>query len=517
MISSAGPRSRDSGSIVASRMVTAAHADAGTGPFARTARPARSTVRRAAVLLRLCRYIDPLVVVSALLFVFVATNAAHVGAAGLGAFLEMRITVKNLLLLAAFAGGMQLSLGLFGLYDERAATQPAEYTVRLVGACLIGCVPVLLFPLTSRTGLFRPSTVASVVVVTVVALAVLRAIVWIGAAAPAAKAAPREVLIVGSGPRALTLFRELYHQDGGGVRVHGFVDADAGPWSDESARRRVGTLDELESYLIRHPIDDVLITLPIKSCYGQIQQAIALCERIGVRAAYLADVFQSSTARQSFEETGGFPVIRMHMVPSDHRLLIKRAIDIVASVLGLIVLSPLLLVIAAAIKLTSPGPVIFSQERYGLNKRRFRMFKFRTMVADAESLLPSLEAHNEATGPVFKIRRDPRVTRVGALLRKSSLDEVPQLVNVLRGDMSLVGPRPLSLRDAQRISEPTQMRRFSVPPGVTGLWQVSGRSNLPFTRWVVLDLEYIDGWSLGLDFKILAKTLPAVLKGHGAV
>jgi exopolysaccharide biosynthesis polyprenyl glycosylphosphotransferase len=497
-------------------MVTAAHADAGTGPFGRSARSTRPSVRRAAAMLRLCRYIDPLVVVSALLAVFVVTNSTHVGAPGMGAFLEMRITVKNLLLLAAFAGGMQLSLGLCGLYDERAVSQPAEYTLRLVGACLIGCVPVLLFPLASRTGLFRPSTVATVVLVTVSALVALRALVWIGATAPPKATVQREVLIVGSGPRALTLFRELYEQDADNVRVHGFVDADVGPWVDESARRRVATLDELEGYLMRHPIDDVLITLPIKSCYGQIQQTIALCERLGVRAAYLADVFQSARARQSFEQTGGFPVIRMHMVPSDRRLLVKRAIDIAAAGLGLLILSPLLVPIAILIKVTSPGPVIFSQERYGLNKRRFRMFKFRTMVVNAEALQPSLESRNEATGPVFKIRNDPRVTRVGSILRKTSLDELPQLVNVLRGDMSLVGPRPLPPRDVHRFSESWLMRRFSVPPGVTGLWQVSGRSDLPFSRWVALDLEYIDGWSLGLDFMILAKTLPAVLKGRGA-
>ena len=149
---------------------------------------------------------------------------------------------------------------------------------------------------------------------------------------------------------------------------------------------------------MRHPIDDVLITLPIKSCYGQIQQTIALCERLGVRAAYLADVFQSSLARPTLEETGGFPVMRMHMVTDDHRLVVKRAIDIVVAGVGLLVLSPVLLAIAVAIKLTTPGPAIFGQERFGHNKRRFKMFKFRTMVVNAEALQPMLESRNEATG-----------------------------------------------------------------------------------------------------------------------
>jgi len=183
---------------------------------------------------------------------------------------------------------------------------------------------------------------------------------------------------------------------------------------------------------------------------------------------------------------------------------------------GLVALSPILALIALAIRLDGHGPVIFAQERFGFNKRRFRMFKFRTMITDAEALQATLEDRNEAAGPVFKIKDDPRVTRIGKFLRKTSLDELPQLWNVLRGDMSLVGPRPLPLRDVHRFSESWLMRRFSVRPGVTGLWQVSGRSDLTFTRWVALDLQYIDRWSLGLDLKILAMTVPAVLKGRGA-
>ena len=165
---------------------------------------------------------------------------------------------------------------------------------------------------------------------------------------------------------------------------------------------------------------------------------------------------------------------------------------------------------------TSPGPALFAQERYGYRKRRFRMLKFRTMVADAERLQAGLEAQNEARGPVFKIARDPRLTRVGAFLRRTSLDELPQLWNVLRGDMSLVGPRPLPVRDVARFEEPWLMRRFSVRPGLTCLWQVGGRSDVGFDAWVALDLEYIDRWSLALDARILLRTVPAVLSGRGA-
>ena len=203
----------------------------------------------------------------------------------------------------------------------------------------------------------------------------------------------------------------------------------------------------------------------------------------------------------------------MHIVNDDHRMLVKRAMDLLGGAMGLAVAAPVMLVVAIAIKLSDPGPVIFSQQRFGLNKRRFAMYKFRTMVIGAEALQADLETRNEATGPVFKIRDDPRITPIGRVM---SLDELPQLFNVVRGDMSLVGPRPLPVRDVHKFSESWLMRRFSVPPGLTGLWQISGRSDLAFDRWVLLDLQYIDGWSLGLDLQILAKTVPAVLWGRGA-
>jgi len=204
------------------------------------------------------------------------------------------------------------------------------------------------------------------------------------------------------------------------------------------------------------------------------------------------------------------------VVSDDYRLAIKRGLDIVGAVVGLIVLAPIMAAVALAVKLTSRGPVLFAQARYGWRKRHFRMYKFRTMVMDAEMLQGALESRNEAAGPVFKMEHDPRVTPLGRFLRRSSLDELPQLWNVLRGDMSLVGPRPLPTRDVHRFNESALMRRFSVMPGLTCLWQVSGRSDLSFDRWVELDLEYIDRWSLLLDFTILGRTLPAVLRGNGA-
>jgi exopolysaccharide biosynthesis polyprenyl glycosylphosphotransferase len=261
----------------------------------------------------------------------------------------------------------------------------------------------------------------------------------------------------------------------------------------------------------------VVIALPAKSCYEQIQTAIQTCERAGVEAQYLSDIFKVTFARPRFEPHETAPMVSLKVVQDDYRLVVKRCIDIVGAIVGLSLFGPLMIAIAAAIKLTSPGPAFFSQERYGLRKRRFRMYKFRTMVLDAEQRQAEMESRNEAKGPVFKIRNDPRITPLGRMLRRTSLDEFPQFLNVLRGEMSLVGPRPLPKRDVFKFADASLMRRFSVKPGLTCLWQVNGRSNTDFNRWIELDLQYIDSWSLFLDLKLIAQTLPSVLRGNGAL
>jgi exopolysaccharide biosynthesis polyprenyl glycosylphosphotransferase len=278
----------------------------------------------------------------------------------------------------------------------------------------------------------------------------------------------------------------------------------------------IGTLEQLEQILMRQVIDEVVIALPVKSRYHEIQQAIGVCERAGVRAKYGADLFESRVASPRYDTDDGGAFVAMHVVPDGYRLVVKRAIDVVGATAALVVLAPLMLLVALAVKLTSSGPIIYAQDRCGFNKRPMRMLKFRSMRAEAEQQQATLEDRNEAQGPVFKIRDDPRITPLGRMLRKYSVDELPQLFNVLRGDMSLVGPRPLPWRDVHRITRPSDMRRFSMRPGLTCLWQVQGRSNLGFERWVELDLEYIDRWSLGLDCQILLKTIPAVLSGKGA-
>jgi exopolysaccharide biosynthesis polyprenyl glycosylphosphotransferase len=197
-------------------------------------------------------------------------------------------------------------------------------------------------------------------------------------------------------------------------------------------------------------------------------------------------------------------------------LFAKRILDLVISSIAIVVLSPLLLVVAILIKLTSPGPILFRQKRVGLHKRQLNVYKFRTMVVDAEKRMQEVEHLNEVSGPVFKVRNDPRITPIGKILRNTSIDELPQLFNVFNGEMSLVGPRPLPVRDYEGFNEDWQRRRFSVKPGMTCLWQVRGRSSIPFERWMELDLQYIEKWSFWLDVQILLQTIPAVIKGSGA-
>jgi exopolysaccharide biosynthesis polyprenyl glycosylphosphotransferase len=335
-----------------------------------------------------------------------------------------------------------------------------------------------------------------------------------GARARLARAHCRRVVIVGSGARALRLCRDMTSDPLTAYHVLGFVDTTQ-PTSPFVARRTLGQFDDLERILAGEHVDEVHVALPVRSQYAAIQDTIRICERVGVKLMYRADIFDLSLARPHLVGPGSR--VELRVVTEDGAgIAIKRAIDIIGSLAGLMVLGPVLLAVAALIKLQDGGPVLFAQERYGLNRRRFRMLKFRSMVLNADTLQASLEAMNEAKGPVFKIARDPRITPLGRIIRRTSIDELPQLINVLRGDMSLIGPRPLPLRDVARFTRPADMRRFSVRPGITGLWQVSGRSTLDFDTWITLDLHYIDNWSLALDFTILARTIPAVLRGTGA-
>jgi len=329
----------------------------------------------------------------------------------------------------------------------------------------------------------------------------------------------RYVLIVGTNPRAVEFARRIKAEPERGYRVLGFVDDD---WvmigeHEKSGYALVCDTHGLPEFLRRNVVDEVAMYLPLRSNYERASKVAELCEQNGILIRFDGDIFSLKKAHSSTEEFAGQPYVTASTAARDWwPLTIKRTLDILFSVILLILFSPVFLLAAMLIYSTSEGPIFYLQERVGLNKRRFRMYKFRTMVRNAEKLMDRLESLNEASGPVFKIKNDPRITQVGKILRRTSVDELPQLLNVLKGEMSLVGPRPLPVRDYEGFNADWQRRRFSVRPGITCLWQIAGRNSIPFEQWMRLDLQYVDEWSLWLDLKILARTIPAVVKGVGA-
>ena len=454
--------------------------------------------------------------VAAVLLVSYVLARPDLFAGGAARFLGLSVSVRDLLLAGAFLTICHLLFVALGSYREGSDGGAGGNTAAVTGACVSASVVLAVVHLAGLTGSFGLGAVLLFAVAAPPAILGLRAAACAAARSGLRSARRRNLLIVGSGPRALRTYQDVLDHPELGYDVVGFVDSNDQIAYPEIRAAHLGGLDELEATVLGQDVDAVLIALPIRSRYDQVQQAIGVCERLGVESRYLADVFAGSLARASYESAGPLPAVAMKVVHDDARVLVKRLLDVTAAAVALVLLAPLMLLIALAVRFTSPGPVFFAQERYGFNRRRFRMYKFRTMVCNAESLQVALEHLNEAIGPVFKIRDDPRITPLGRFLRRTSLDELPQLLNVLRGEMSLVGPRPLPLRDVAHFDRPTLMRRFSVLPGLTGLWQISGRSDLPFDDCVALDLHYIDRWSLGMDLKILARTPAAVLRGTGA-
>jgi exopolysaccharide biosynthesis polyprenyl glycosylphosphotransferase len=323
----------------------------------------------------------------------------------------------------------------------------------------------------------------------------------------------RRFALVGTGELAAEVVDTFVAHPEWGCELEGVIlDAED---DDPGLLPVLGRLDEIGAVLERHVLDQVIFALP--SCRLPAAEAAArACQEQGVAVMICLDLLHGGLGHMRLTRLEGTPALTYSNVPSDvMALMAKRAFDVAVSVLVLALLSPVLLAVAVAIKLDSPGPVFFRQRRVGLHGREFPLFKFRSMRQDAEGQLEALKALNEASGPVFKMTRDPRVTRVGRFIRKTSLDEFPQFWNVLRGEMSVVGPRPpipSEVRQYQR----WQRRRLSVKPGITCTWQVSGRSDIAFEQWMRLDLAYIDQWSLGRDLGICLKTIPAVLSARGA-
>ncbi len=327
----------------------------------------------------------------------------------------------------------------------------------------------------------------------------------------------RSILIVGTGKRACYFMDLINKNPDWGINIVGLVDMDAAKKGEViNGHKVIGAFEDIPEIIDNAIVDEVVFIVP-RSWLNKIEDIMYFCENEGVTVNLAVDLFELKFSRAKQTDLQGFPLLAFES--TSHKfwhLFIKRLFDFVFCGIALVVLAPALAIIAVMIKATSKGPVFFKQERCSLYGRKFIFYKFRTMIVDAESQLKDILRYNEMDGPVFKMTEDPRITKAGKWLRKFSIDELPQLWNVVNGDMSLVGPRPPIPSEVENYNN-WQRRRLSMRPGITCLWQISGRNKITdFDDWMKLDLEYIDNWSLWLDFKILLQTIPVVLFGIGA-
>ena len=446
------------------------------------------------------------------------------GLASFTEFLSLKIKLQNFVAFVVLVYLWRFVFAVLGLYGSKRHTSRRVEAMDVMKATTICSIILISFSLVLRFRMVDAEFVAIFWACSTFVIAGTRLSVRTWLRRVRARGHNyRNVLIVGSNARAIEFAKSIPRRPESGMLVTGFADDE---WSGAEELRAAGfslvsDFAGLPSFLRRNIVDEVVIALPVRSFHENASKIAEMCQEQGIVVRMLSDLFDLKTARRNSEDFYDAPIITHYEGPAPHGwpVVIKRLLDVVLSGMALLVLAPAMIVTAILIKLTSTGPVMFVQKRIGLNKRVFHIYKFRTMVADAEHKLAQIEHLNEVSGPVFKIKRDPRITAIGAFLRKTSIDELPQLLNVLKGDMSLVGPRPLQLRDYELLthSGPDWQRcRFSVRPGITCLWQVNGRSAIPFEQWMELDQQYVHKWSLWLDMQILAKTIPAVLKGSGA-
>jgi exopolysaccharide biosynthesis polyprenyl glycosylphosphotransferase len=448
----------------------------------------------------------------------------RVGRLSLAEFFEMRVKLGNLALFVAFMLVWHVLFSAAGLYGSKRLSSRWEEIRDILGATTLGTIIVgmsaLVFHIWVVNRVFLALFWGSSTVLVVLSRIVIRAFL---ANARRHGRNQRNLLVIGTNARATTLAERIQEKPELGYRILGFADEDWSGMDDfkKQGHNLVADLESLPAYVRRNVVDEIVLALPIRSFHTLASRIAWVCEQQGITVRFMPNIFDLKEGKQRTDEFGAGDALISHdsTIADAWGLAVKRAIDVVVSTTAIVVLSPVLVLTAILIKLTAPGPIFFVQKRLGRNKRMFDIYKFRTMVVDAEVRLKDIEHQNEASGPVFKIKNDPRITPLGRFLRKTSIDELPQLFNVLKGDMSLVGPRPLQVRDYElfdNFCEDWQRKRFSVRPGITCLWQIKGRSSTTFEKWMELDLQYIRNWSLWLDLEILAKTVPAVLKGSGA-
>jgi exopolysaccharide biosynthesis polyprenyl glycosylphosphotransferase len=435
-------------------------------------------------------------------------------------FFSMRVKIQNFAIFALLVFAWHLIFSLTGLYVSRRLSNRRGEVVDVIKATSLGTLVILLGAIVFHVTLVTSVFLALFWLLSTCSAVLSRLLLRVFLAAMRKRGRNlRDIVIVGTNGRALEFARRLISLPELGYRIAGFVDQN---WKGLEEFRRSGyalasDFGGFPQFLRKSVVDEVVLALPFRSMHDQGSQIVASCEEQGITVRVLTNLFDLKIAHSSAEDLEGDPLIT-HSTGSVEGwpIVAKRILDFTISSILITLLFPVLLIVAVLVKLTSPGPVLFTQERLGLNKRHFNVHKFRTMVLDAERRMREIEHLNEVSGPVFKIKNDPRITPIGRILRKTSIDELPQLFNVLKGDMSLVGPRPLPVRDYDGFNKDWQRRRFSVKPGITCLWQIRGRSSISFEKWMELDLQYIDKWSLWLDFQILLLTIPAVLRGSGA-
>jgi len=454
------------------------------------------------IILRLSKIADTFIFLLSIGIVALMISVRETGRSVLE-FMTMRIQLQNLILLVGMSFIWYFIFSVFKLYEPKRLSRQLDEMINTVKATSIGAGFIwlmgMVFSISVLKGIavfwFWLFSTSMTVFVRINLRWLLKRVVKSGKNI-------RNVLVIGTNSRAKGFAEKIGGNRELGYSVVGFLD-DL-DYTPSTPIRIMGNLDDFSRVIRESVVDEVFVFLPVKSYYDRINEITMLSEEQGITVRFSSDLFNLRVAKSRADNFDEMPMTTLYSVPLEGvQTFIKEFMDFVISGICLILSLPVLVVIALAIKLDSAGPVFFVQERVGLSKRRFKLLKFRTMVTEAEEMQAELEHLNEMDGAVFKINTDPRVTRVGKILRRTSLDELPQLINVLKGDMSLVGPRPLPIRDYNGFDQDWHRRRFSVRPGITCLWQIRGRSSIPFEKWMELDMEYIDRWSLWLDIKIL--------------
>ena len=427
------------------------------------------------------------------------------------------LTVERKALVLAFALAAWVTIGLWlEVYEKLDIGNPRVILRDAARQCAYGALCLIVFEYVFRLDLSRFFLVVFSVYAWVLLLLFRLTAGRVVGVIRREFAAPHFVMVVGTGERAVRMARGLEQSSEYGIRLRGFLSErdDAPAEIQLRVPYKVLPIGDLPSILREHVVDEVIFAVGSESL-AELEEVFLMCDEEGVRTRVAVDFFPHVNSTVSLDRFGETPLLTFSAAPYDEiKLLLKRVTDIVIAAAGLVVLAPVMTAIVILIRLTSPGPAIFRQVRCGLNGRLFLFYKFRSMVENAEEMKKDLE-HLNVRETVFKIPDDPRLTGIGRYLRKFSIDEWPQLWNVLRGDMSLVGPRPAVPGEVEQYKR-WQRRRLRMRPGLTCLWAISGRDNVDFETWMKMDMQYIDNWSLALDWKILLRTIPRVLTGRGA-